>query len=219
MPQRSGSAPVVSPPIQSSAPIDKVDSSSKQPGSKISKSAVVSRAHRILPTKKAKIIAVGIVVIIVATIAWSFTHQQNTASTSDPNKPEYKTVLPEGKTVDELKGWKRVSPPGKDPVFAYVDEIDGIPVSVSEQPLPKSFEGNVDSQVAELAKKFNATTKIDANGTTVWVGTSAKGPQSAIFSKMDLLILIKSQKKVDSKAWATYAKSLNYINHSILPSY
>jgi hypothetical protein len=122
---------------------------------------------------------------------------------------EYQTVLPSGKSIDSLGGWKRVSPAGADPVYAYIDSINGIPISVSQQPLPNSFKDNVDNQVADLAKKFNATTKLDASGTSVYLGTSAKGPQSVILTKNGLLILIKSQEKIDDSAWTDYAKSLN----------
>lgn len=121
----------------------------------------------------------------------------------------YQTILPQGKSISDLGGWQRVSPPEGDPVFAYVDSIDGVSVNVSQQPLPKSLKGDVDEWVTELAKKFNATTRIDADDTKVYVGTSAKGPQSAIFTKNGLLILIKSETKVEDKGWAAYARSLN----------
>lgn len=134
-------------------------------------------------------------------------------SSNDSNatikKPEYQTVLPKGKTINELGGWKRVSPPKDTPIFAFTDTIDGIPVSVTEQPLPQSFKTDTDNQVADLAKKFNATDKIDAAGTPVYIGTSVKGPQSVIFASGNLLILIKSEKKVSDMSWATYAQSLN----------
>lgn len=123
-------------------------------------------------------------------------------------KPDYETVLPAGKSIRELGGWKRVSPPEKEPVFAYADVIDGVSVSVSQQPLPASFKRDTDNQVAELAKKFNATHKIDGNDSSIYVGTSAKGPQSVIFTKGDVLVLIKSQKKINDTAWTAYAQSL-----------
>lgn len=117
-------------------------------------------------------------------------------------------MLPKGKSIKELGGWKRVSPPKNDPVFAYLDTIDGVPVSVSQQPLPRSFESDTNNQVAELAKKFNATDTINAGGATAYVGTSSKGPQSVIFTSGDLLILIKSEKKISDASWAKYAESL-----------
>jgi hypothetical protein len=118
-------------------------------------------------------------------------------------------VLPKGKDISELGGWKRVSPPNTDPVFAYNDAIDGVPISVTQQPLPQSFKNDAVNQTAEVAKKFNATNKIDAGTIDVYVGTSAKGPQSVIFTKGKLLVLIKSEKKVKDTSWAAYAQALN----------
>lgn len=122
---------------------------------------------------------------------------------------EYQTVLPAGKSIKDLGGWKRVSPTTNDPVYAYTDTIGAATINVSEQPLPASFVGDTDDQVAELAKKFNATTKIEAGTVKVYIGSSARGPQSVIFTKNSLLILIKSQVKIDDTEWAKYVKSLN----------
>lgn len=172
---------------------------------------ILTGLSRLSFAKKAAIIGV----ISLGVIGLSLYHH-DTALTSRSNNPnnvienlEYQTVLPSGKSIDALGGWKRVSPSGTDPVYAYVDNISGIPVSVSQQPLPASFKNDVDGQVGELAKKFNATTKLDAGDVKVYLGTSAKGPQSVILTKNSLLILIKSQEKIDDSAWIDYAKSLN----------
>lgn len=124
------------------------------------------------------------------------------------NSPQYQTLIPEGKTADDLGGWKRISPPENDPVFAYTDKIDGVPISVSEQPLPKAFLRDIEGQVGELAKRFNASTKLSVGGTTVYIGTSTKGPQSVIFSKKSLLVLIKSEKTIKDTSWTNYVSSL-----------
>lgn len=160
-----------------------------------------------------KTVLLGVVVIVVGLLANHALHQNSddtVAKSTGPTAgtPTYPTVLPTGKSIDNLGGWKRVSPSKNDPVFAYVDAIDGIPISVSQQPLPTSFGTDANGQVAELAKKFNATDKISATTTTIYIGTSAKGPQSTIFTKKNLLILIKSQKKIDDKSWSKYVDSL-----------
>jgi len=147
-----------------------------------------------------KLVILLLVVLLVAAGGWAAWNYFKASSI--PKEPDYKTVVPKDKTVSELGGWKLISPPGKEPVFAYGDTIDGIPISVSQQPLPAG------SQVAEIAQKFNATDKIDADGTTVYVGTSSKGPQSAIFTKNNLLVLIKSESKVSPVSWSNYVKTL-----------
>lgn len=158
-----------------------------------------------------------VAIIFAVTLGGMTLRQQHTrqeeAANNNRSTPvenvEYQTVLPEGKSISDLGGWERISPPGSDPVFAYTDTIDDVPVSVSQQPLPASLQGSTDDQIDELAKKFNANNKITSGNTVVYVGTSAKGPQSAILTKNSLLILIKSQKKIDDSAWAAYAASLN----------
>lgn len=168
------------------------------------------------PTKKVAIIGGSILVLLIGLLIFrpfgpaNDATENSSASTSKAtDKPTYTTVVPNGKSVDELGGWKRVSPPKSEPVYAYADSIDGVSISVSQQPLPKSFETNPEVQVADLAKKFNATNKLAAGNIPVYIGTSAKGPQSVILTKNDVLILIKSQKKINDKSWAKYAESLN----------
>ncbi len=164
-----------------------------------------TRKRRRLLNKKT---AIGLGIVICLITGLMIYRSMNSNSNATSKKPTYQTLLPQGKTIHELGGWKRVSPPEDQPVFAFTDAVDGIPVSVTEQPLPQQFKNNIDSQVADLAKKFNATDKIDANGTPVYIGTSVKGPQSAIFATKKLLILIKSEKKISDTSWTSYVVSL-----------
>ena len=124
-------------------------------------------------------------------------------------QPQYTTITPSGKNIQDLGGWKRVSPPDRNPVFAYADKIGTVSINVSQQPIPDSFNPDKEEKVQEVAKGFNASEKIVVDGTTIFIGTSSKGPQSVITSKGDLLILIKSTGKIDNDAWGEYVKSLN----------
>jgi hypothetical protein len=202
VPQRGGFAR----PVLWSQPSDKTDTihATKPSSSKAllrQKLAFMPHWTRLSFTKRTIVTTMAIAGCLVVGL---LIHNSISAAT----KPNYQTVLPGGKPVGSLGGWKRVSPPGNDPVFAYADTIDTVPVSVSQQPLPQSFRSDTSSQVAELARRFNATDKIDAGNTVVYVGTSAKGPQSAILTKDNLLILIKSETKVNNASWARYAESL-----------
>jgi hypothetical protein len=123
--------------------------------------------------------------------------------------PDYKTMLPAGKTIDQLGGWTRVSPSGTEPVYAYVDKIKGIQINVSQQPLPYEFDDDsTDQHIEELASGYNADQKMKVGGTTVYIGTSAKGPQSVIFTRDKILVLIKSLSAIDNNSWAAYISSL-----------
>lgn len=162
---------------------------------------------------KRTIIAAAVCSLAVVSILAIFPAIKNYTYGS-AQRPDYQTVAPYGKSAQELGGWKRVSPPDQDPVFAYTDTIDDVSISVSQQQLPESFLSDTEEQVAELAKKFNATTKIDAFGTTAYLGTSAKGPQSVILTKNDLLIMIKSKSRINNQSWAEYIQSLVSQNES-----
>jgi hypothetical protein len=127
---------------------------------------------------------------------------------SKAEKPSYSTLTPIGKDVTLLGGWHRVSPPEKDPVFAYVDKIDSVQINVSQQPLPQSFKADIAGSISKLADQFNAKEKISVDGVDAYVGTSEKGPQSVLFVKDDVLILIKSTDKLSNDQWAAYIATL-----------
>jgi len=171
----------------------------------------VANSRRPLLTQRTVLIAAFIIVVIVGLLLAGSALQRraaNEAAEKAGENPGYSTVTPNGKSISTLGGWQRISPPEKDPVFAYTDKVGKVSISVSEQPMPASFNNDIAGQVAEVAKKFNATNTLDAGGTKIYIGTSAKGPQSLIFAKNSLLVLIKSQEKVDDKAWTAYVSSL-----------
>lgn len=162
--------------------------------------------------QKKSIIVTGSIIlllVIAGIITLVVTHRStpNTAQTIIEN-PGYSTILPAGQTIVKLGGWVRVSPEKSEAVYAYNDTIDGVKVSVSEQPLPASFKSDIDSHIADLAKSYNATDSVNAKGTTVYIGTNSEGPQSVIFTKNDLLILIKSEKQIKNATWSSYVASL-----------
>ncbi len=123
-------------------------------------------------------------------------------------KPTFPTVVPADKTIEELGGWTRISPENRDAVYAFADTLNKIPIRVSEQKLPNGFAGNIDEKVKELSAGFNADKKLDVDGITAYIGTSVKGPQSVIFAKNNLLVLIVSDQKIGNDYWTAYISSL-----------
>jgi hypothetical protein len=90
-------------------------------------------------SRKQRGTAVGLLVF-VALFAASFNLYGNAAKDDSKDNaaktlaetsqaPDYTTVLPIDKAIDDLGGWSRVSPPDKEPVFAFVDQIDGVRVA------------------------------------------------------------------------------------------
>lgn len=196
--------PVVLQPI-SIKPLD--TSASESSPSEPPKKSKRSHLSRIRLSKKTMML-IAAVIITCLTIGLLTRPSNSESPSSSTMKPTYQTTLPKGKSIDDLGGWKRVSPAKEAPVFAYMDKIDDVTISVSQQPLPESFKSNTDTQVAELAKKFSATNKIEAAGITAYLGTSSKGPQSVIFTHDNLLILMKSTSRVDDTSWAKYIETL-----------
>lgn len=133
----------------------------------------------------------------------------NAPDTKKVDGPEFSAVLPKGKTIEDLGGWVRVSPADKDPVFAFVDVVNDVQLNVSQQQLPENLRTNTAQKVEELAKGFAANEEINANGVVAYLGTSIRGPQSVIFVKNDLLILIKSSSQLANQQWIDYIGSLN----------
>lgn len=181
----------------------------------------VKHRYQSLTPRKKRVTKVAGIIFFVAVIAAlsifilsslyrksTITSGTRSDSSNTQKTPEYTTILPEGKTIEQLGGWTRVSPPDRNPVFAYVDTINGKAINVSQQPLPPEFKEDTNSQIEQLASGYKATEKITVGEVTVFIGTSAKGPQSVIFTKNNLLILIKSSVPLSEDEWASYVKTL-----------
>jgi hypothetical protein len=162
-------------------------------------------------TKRTKFILITIAIIValiaVAITAFSISASQNQRS-NNTVQPDFEALLPSQVTVDELGGWQKLTPPSGDAIYVFIDTIDSTLINVSQQSLPDSFTGNVNAKVAEMAEAYNATTPLDVTGMTAYIGTSANGPQSVIFAKNDILVLIKSEAKVQDSSWTSYIASL-----------
>jgi len=162
-------------------------------------------------------------VLLLGYIAYQVTHQKPTTNSatnpsataqSSPKNgelvkatPQFKTLLPTGRSIEDFGGWTRVSPPDRDPVFAYADMFENSRLIVSQQQLPKELQNNT-RDLDMLADGYHADHFITVDGTKAHIGTSAKGPQSVIFTRSNLLILIKSSTKLSDDAWIRYIHSL-----------
>lgn len=126
-----------------------------------------------------------------------------------PEQPTFATQLPEGKSIDDLGGWGRVSPSTSDPVFAFADSIGGVRITVSEQQLPANFRADPVGKVTALAKQFNATDPLSVSqGAVAFMGVGMKGQQSVVMYEHDLLILARSDEKLSKVQWESYLDHL-----------
>lgn len=120
--------------------------------------------------------------------------------------PDFKTITRDGKPASDYGGWYKVSTEKTDnPVFAYPDNLGGNILTVSERELPPSIKADP-SVMPEAAKELGATGKtLDANGTTIYLGTQKGGKQTAAFVKDNLLIVINSTETLKDQYWIAYA--------------
>lgn len=143
------------------------------------------------------IIATSVFITVAASVTYLL------VSPRMESEPSFQALLPVSKSIRELDGWTRVSPPNQSPAFSYEDTIDDVTIKVSQQELQ-----NASQSIGEIAKAYNATDKVTASSTTVYIGTSFKGPQSVLFAKGNLLVLIGSESKVSNDSWVAYINSL-----------
>lgn len=126
-----------------------------------------------------------------------------TVNAGPEKKPEFKAATPvEAETTPEIKY------DAEKKVVNFVDKIDGVSITVSQQQLPEGFKANPAESVRKLAEQFSANEKITADDLTAYIGTSEKGPQSVVTYKGDLLILMYSQSKISSNSWGEYISKL-----------
>lgn len=120
-------------------------------------------------------------------------------------KPDFTYILPKGKSAGADMAVK-FDPEKK--VVNFQDSIGGVPITISQQQLPTSLKEDTQNRVKKLAEEFAATEVLSTANPTAYLGTSAKGPQTIIFAKKDLLIFIQSSKEIDNHDWAEYVTNL-----------
>lgn len=147
------------------------------------------------------IFAIGLIVNKVATSEDKKPTETAVLSAED-QKPDFATVAPKDKDAPTTRY------DTKRKVVSFQDSIGGVAITISQQPLPQGLKEDTDNKVKKLAADFAATEVISTSNPTAYLGTSAKGPQTVIFSKKDLLIFIQSTKEIDTHDWAEYITKL-----------
>lgn len=157
-----------------------------------------------------RLLSVAIIMITLGLFGLGFgVYQANSSQAEIGNdKPNFTTLLPKGKTIEQLGGWEKLTSPNGDAFYVFVDNVRGVSVNVTQQRMPGKFKGDLTNKMTELARAYNANNKIDVDGTKVYIGTSAKGPQSVLFVKDDVLVLMKSWATISDSDWIAYIRSL-----------
>lgn len=124
-------------------------------------------------------------------------------------KPSFDLLYPAGQKAESFDTVK-ISPAGNDPVYTYLDTYQKVQIKVSQQLLPKAFEGKIDEQLEKLAKDFQATNVIQVDDVKVYHGYSeGMKVQSLVFVKQGLLVFITSPSRLADEQWAGYVSTLN----------
>lgn len=168
---------------------------------------MINKKNTLGSNKRLKVVGViaAVVAVLVAVVIGIIALQPKPAPL---NAPPFDALLPANKSIEQLGGWNKLTPPNTDPAYVFSDAIGAISITVSQQVLPTSFTANPGQSLTDLAKAYSATEQIEVDGTKVYIGTSSKGPQSVLFVKNNLLVLIKSQARVTNDAWDTYIRLL-----------
>ncbi len=159
---------------------------------------------------KRKVVIIGSVITMLVAVGLSIGVYQSRLLHAELESvaPNFNPMLPINTSIEQLGGWQKLTPPEGDPSYVFVDSIGSAPINVSQQPLPKDLLVNPYKHVADVAKSFRANTKLKADDTIVYTGSSADGPQWVIFTKNGLLILIRSWSPINDSDWITYIKAL-----------
>lgn len=117
-------------------------------------------------------------------------------------KPTYAVTKPSSTEAEQVKF------DSEKKVASYGDKVNGITVVVSQQPLPASFKEDPFGQLEKIATSFSATESFAVNDFKVFIGTSAKGPQSLLLIKDKKLIFLRSDSKIPNADWVTYIETM-----------
>ncbi|MGV9001387.1 MAG: hypothetical protein ACOH18_00300 [Candidatus Saccharimonadaceae bacterium] len=165
---------------------------------------------QILPVKNKRLFITAVMMIVsgFVLLGIGIYHAQPSGADATSNLPNFDAILPAGKTIEDFGGWQKLTPPNSEAFYVFVDTINGVTINVSQQLLPGKFKGDVTNKMLDLARAYKANVKLDADGTRMYIGTSAKGPQSVLFTKNGVLVLIKSWSTISDAQWIAYVKSL-----------
>ena len=99
----------------------------------------------------------------------------------------------------------RISPPGNEPSYTYLDRFseESPTIQVTQQKVPVDFD------LEKTATNFQATDIIQINDYKVYHGFNEKvNVQSLVFIKDEILIFIRSPQKFSDNQWVNYISSL-----------
>ena len=120
--------------------------------------------------------------------------------------PTFEPLLPpEGSEALDNRGVK--FDPEKQ-VVSFAGKVGEVFIVVSQQKMPEDFKASPQEGLKKLAGDIFANEPINLSDGTAYVGTSTKGPQTAIMVRNGLLIFVQSQSRVEPDQWEQLLDSL-----------
>lgn len=129
-------------------------------------------------------------------------------STASETKPPYHPLAPKDKP-NLAAGDKSVSAyDAKRKLYSYNDNFEGNQLTVSQQPLPKSFSSDP-IQIRKAADSIKADDEVDTALGMVYIGFDEQANiQRMMLVYRDLLVFILSNKKMDKESIKNYVELL-----------
>jgi hypothetical protein len=94
-------------------------------------------------------------------------------------------------------------------VLGFATTYNGTELTISQQQVPDKFESNPASLLS-LAQSVNANQLLQTQKGTAYIGTDPKtNAQTAIFVTKEVLVFIRSEKRLDEDEWKFYINQLN----------
>ena len=174
--------------------------------------SLVLKATQLLRFKQFRIIGIVVALSIIfvssiSLIILSSNHAtKSSRTTGQDKKPSFSPLVPAGESqLSDLRGSAYDSTHNS---YTYDDLYLGVPIRVSEQPLPNG-NPNTSITVARVAASLHATSTINTDSGLAYMTTSGTyGKQTIVFSKNNLLFFIQSSDIIEQAAWSSYIDNL-----------
>lgn len=134
-----------------------------------------------------------------------------TTGTISTEAPEFKSYTPSSKQIEDLGGWRKLTPPNKNskPAYVFLDSLSGVNFRVTQQEIPASIRNDPQKGLGEISQAQTGTRPVPMeDGSTLYISTTDNGSQSMLVIKGEVLISITSSGILSDDQWKQYITEL-----------
>lgn len=187
---------------------------------RVTKLKLKGRVKKFRFTTKSVIILLCVALLVsMATISYLLIEHNPSTSSISPSKPTkakyinftpakvpFTPVVPATEPQLASLGSKNYNAAHQS--YFFNDLYLGVPITVSEQPLPTGYS-NTQAAVSAVAQSVHASNSFYTDGGFVFINTDPNsGKQVLVFSKSNLVIFIQSSNTIQQSDWEQYIASL-----------